>query len=166
MQQPVPNSAPKCRRPGPESSPVHHRNGRKTSPPPLLTIMETRGRIVRGTPTGPWTSRHHRWEPVEHWWPQGIPKLDRATSQQTVARRWLERFGPATIADLQWWTGWNKTAVQQPLSSLPLVDVSLHGAPGIALREQADTSQSPDQAPAATLLPSLDPTPMGWKHRA
>lgn len=30
----------------------------------LLTVMSAQGRIVRGTPTGAWTSRHHRWEPI------------------------------------------------------------------------------------------------------
>ena len=28
----------------------------------LLTLMSAEGRIVRSTPTGSWTSRHHRWE--------------------------------------------------------------------------------------------------------
>jgi hypothetical protein len=133
---------------------------------PLLTIMGTQGRIVRGRPTGPWTSRHHSWEPVEHWWPEGLPRLDRVASQQTLALRWLERFGPATVDDLQWWTGWTKTTAHQALSALPLADVDLHGRPGIALRDQVDTPRQPAHAPVATLLPSLDATPMGWKHRA
>ena len=30
----------------------------------LLTLMSAQGRIVRGSPTGAWTSRHHRWEPI------------------------------------------------------------------------------------------------------
>ena len=33
----------------------------------LLTVMSAQGRLVRGTATGPWTSRHHRWEPVQRW---------------------------------------------------------------------------------------------------
>jgi winged helix DNA-binding protein len=45
---------------------------------PLLTLMSADGRLVRGTPTGPWTSRHHRWEPVSRWWPEGLPLIDTA----------------------------------------------------------------------------------------
>jgi hypothetical protein len=30
----------------------------------LLTMMSADGRIVRDAPTGPWTSRHHRWASV------------------------------------------------------------------------------------------------------
>jgi hypothetical protein len=130
----------------------------------LLTIMSAQGRIVRATPTGPWTSRHHRWEPVECWWPDGLPELSTEESQRELARRWLARFGPATVDDLQWWTGWNKATVGHALRGLPVEDVDLHGAPGIALAvdDPGDAAPAP---PAATLLPALDPTPMGWKRR-
>ena len=62
----------------------------------LLTLMSADGRLVRATPTGPWTSRHHRWEPVSWWWPQGLPPIDPTDAQRDLARRWLARFGPAT----------------------------------------------------------------------
>jgi Winged helix DNA-binding domain len=147
---------------------------RQTVTSPLLTVMSTEGRLVRSTPTGSWTSRHHRWEPVEHWWPDGLPQLDEEESQRVLARRWLARFGPATADDLQWWTGWTKTTVQRALSRLPIEVVDLHGQAGIALGAPeedaaldatAHTMGDPTGPPAATLLPSLDPTPMGWKHR-
>ena len=73
----------------------------------LLTMMSAQGRIVRGAPAGPWTSRQHRWEPAGTWWPGGLPELAAEDSQRELARRWLTRFGPATAEDLQWWTGWN-----------------------------------------------------------
>jgi Winged helix DNA-binding domain len=99
----------------------------------LLTVMSAAGRIVRGTPTGPWTSRHHRWEPVSRWWPQGLPSIDAAEAQCDLARRWLTRFGPGTIEDLQWWTGWNKTTTRQALQGIAIDEVDLHGHAGIDL---------------------------------
>src|SRR6201996_5985341 len=130
----------------------------------LLTLMSAEGRLVRSTPTGAWTSRHHRWEPIGRWWPDGLPAQDTGQAQQALARRWLTRFGPATIEDLQWWTGWNKTTTRGALANLPVAEVDLHGQPGITLRERDD---GPDDtvADVASLLPALDPTPMGWKHR-
>ena len=129
----------------------------------LLTMMSAQGRIVRGTPTGHWTSRHHRWEPVERWWHDGLPELAAEDSQRELARRWLARFGPATVDDLQWWTGWNKTTVRLALRGLLIEDVDLHGDAGIALvNDDFDAATDP---PAAALLPALDPTPMGWKRR-
>ena len=131
----------------------------------LLTLMSAQGRIVRATPTGPWTSRHHRWEPIRRWWPDGLPPLDEADSQRDLAGRWLQRFGPATVDDLQWWTGWNKTTARRAISDLPIKDVDLHGQAGIALRAANDGDEHATSESVAALLPALDPTPMGWKHR-
>ena len=132
----------------------------------LLTLMSADGRIVRGSPTGPWTSRHHCWEPVSDWWPQGLASIPAAEAQRDLAHRWLARFGPATIEDLRWWTGWNKGTTRAALEGLPVEDVDLHGQAGIDLARPADEFADPGTAtPAATLLPALDPTPMGWKTR-
>lgn len=129
--------------------------------------MSADGRIVRVAATGAWTSRHHRWEPISRWWPQGIPSIDPAQAQQDLARRWLERFGPARIDDLKWWTGWNKTTTRHALANLEIEEVNLHGQPGIRLasagEDDALFTDAVDRT--ATLLPALDPTPMGWKAR-
>ncbi len=132
----------------------------------LLTLMSADGRIVRGIPPGTWTSRHHQWEPVSRWWPQGLPPIDTADAQRELARRWLTRFGPATAEDLQWWTGWNRTTTRRSLADLEIEEVDLHGHAGIHLASCAAglADEAPDQ-PTATLLPALDPTPMGWKNR-
>jgi hypothetical protein len=87
-------------------------------------------------------------------------------SQRVLAHRWLARFGPATADDLQWWTGWNKTTVRRALSTLPIEEVDLHGETGLALSTlEADPGDHTTARPVAVLLPSLDPTPMAWKHR-
>jgi hypothetical protein len=133
----------------------------------LLTLMSADGRIVRGAPTGAWTSRHHRWEPISRWWAQGLPSIDPAQAQQDLARRWLQRFGPAKVDDLQWWTGWNKTTTRRALANLEIEEIDLHGQPGIILASSGEDDHFPADAatPTATLLPALDPTPMGWKAR-
>jgi hypothetical protein len=130
----------------------------------LLTVMSAQGRIVRATPTGRWTSRHHRWEPVERWWPDGLAELTKEGSQRELARRWLTRFGPATADDLQWWTGWNKTTTWHALRELPVEEVDLHGDTGLAIAGD-DSGDATPAPPVAALLPALDPTPMGWKRR-
>ena len=129
---------------------------------PLLTVMSTEGRLVRGTPVGGWTTRGHRWEPVAAWWPDGLPVLDPSQARTALARRWLERFGPATAEDLQWWTGWSKTTTRSALARLQLEEVDLHGRPGINL---VGDELPPPEEPVAVLLPCLDPTPMGWRYR-
>jgi hypothetical protein len=129
---------------------------------PLLTLMSTDGRLVRATPTGAWTSRQHRWEPVFRWWPEGLTPVDPTDAQRDLARRWLARFGPATTEDLRWWTGWSSTTTRRALQRLEIEEVDLHGQAGIILARCSEDSAG---GPAATLLPALDPTPMGWKNR-
>jgi hypothetical protein len=136
----------------------------------LLAIMGTDGHMVRGTATGAWTTRQHRWEPIEHWWPDGLPAIALADAQRDLVRAWLAAFGPATTADVEWWTGWTKTATRAALARLPIVAVDLDGEPGIVLDDPAqlaelDAAESDPPDACATLLPALDPTPMGWKHR-
>ena len=133
---------------------------------PLLTLMSAEGRLVRGVPTGPWTSRHHAWEPVAHWWPEGLPAIAPALAQRDLAERWLARFGPASIEDLRWWAGWNLTTTRRALEQLTIEEVDLHGQPGIDLAGAGrERTEEPANEPVAALLPALDPTPMGWKSR-
>lgn len=127
----------------------------------LLTLLSAEGRIVRVEPRGTWTSRHHTWAPVAYWWPDGVPKMDEAEARVELARAWLESFGPATMDDLQWWTGWNKGHTTKAVAALDTVEVELSSGPGIMLRD----SDIDGMHGGVALLPALDATPMGWKDR-
>ncbi|MGH1565613.1 winged helix DNA-binding domain-containing protein [Mumia sp. DW29H23] len=136
---------------------------RRTVTSPTLALLSAEGRMVRTEPRGSWTSRHHTWAPIEAWFPGGIPEIAEPEARTRLAERWLDAFGPATADDLQWWTGWNKSQTRAALAGLDLVDVTLDDGPGLAL---AGTEIPPAPEPGAALLPALDPTPMGWKHRS
>ncbi len=129
----------------------------------VLVMMAAEGKLVRVEPRGAWTSRRHAWAPIDHWWPDGIPELDETEARTDLARRWLEVFGPATLDDLQWWTGWNKTQTRAAVSGLDTVAVELTEGDGIML---SSTVFEKPSGTSVMLLPALDPTPMGWKHRA
>lgn len=125
----------------------------------VLTLMGAEGQLVRGRPLGSWTSRQHMWEPVGRWWPDGIPSIDLGAARSRLVEQYLRRFGPATEADLVWWTGWSKSTARNVLATLDVVD----WCGGLVLAEDVDETDDPD--PTATLLPALDATPMGWKQR-
>ena len=123
----------------------------------VLVMMAAEGRMVRGEPRGSWTSRAHTWESPRLWWPDGIPDVPDARAG--LVEHYLRRFGPATVTDVQWWTGWPLGVTRTTLARLDTVDVGC----GLVLAD--DEAPEPDSAPVAALLPALDPTPMGWKER-
>ncbi|MGH3358390.1 MAG: winged helix DNA-binding domain-containing protein, partial [Nocardioidaceae bacterium] len=129
----------------------------------VLTLLGAQGRIVRGAPRGDWTSRAHTWEPAERWWADGIDDLDADAARRTLASLWLRTFGPATAEDLQWWTGWSLTTTRAALAAIETVEVALDGGTGVVLADDLEPTEP--VGPFAVLLPGLDPTPMGWKHR-
>ena len=128
----------------------------------LLTLMSADGKVVRTRPRGGWTSTQFRWATL-HDWVGDVERPDTATASSEVARLWLRSYGPATLEDLQWWTGWTKTRTRAILASLDTVEVDLDGAIGLLLADDAEPVPTPD--PWVALLPALDPSAMGWKHR-
>jgi hypothetical protein len=125
----------------------------------VLVLMGAQGRLVRGRPLGAWTSRSHTWEPASAWWPDGIEPLDPARARERLVEAYLRRFGPATEADVAWWTGWALGTTRRALAALDTVEL----AGGLVLADDAERTS--DVEPDAVLLPALDPTPMGWKER-
>lgn len=129
----------------------------------VLFLLATQGRIVRGRPRGSWKSGQYRWSATESRIPGGIPDLDAATARSLLVRRWLATYGPGTEADLRWWTGWPLRDVRKALNSLETTEVEVETGPAFILSE--DLATTPQQAPWANLLPSLDSTVMGWRDR-
>lgn len=127
----------------------------------VLALMGTDGRLVRGRPAGSWTSRRHTWEAASSWYPGGLAVRDPDEARAEVLASYLRGFGPVSVTDMAWWTGWALGVTRSALSRLSTAEV----APGLlVLAEDADPVAPP--RPAAALLPALDPTPMGWKERA
>jgi len=129
----------------------------------VLNLMAADGLIARGRTRGSWTGAQYEWAPIEKWFPDGIPDLDPVAARASLARAWLARFGPATAADVAWWTGWNGRDTKAALTAAGAVEVSLDEGPGVALA--ADLEPEPPAGPWVALLPALDPTPMGWVNR-
>lgn len=129
----------------------------------VLGQLAADGRIARTRPRGSWTSSQYRWAPLDRWLPGGLADWPVEAAQVELARRWLRRFGPATVADLRWWTGWTAGQTRKALAQLAPVEVDLSGEPGVLLAD--DLEPEPPAQPWTALLPALDPTPMGWSAR-
>jgi hypothetical protein len=129
----------------------------------VLPQLAMEGRLVRGRPRGSWISPQFRWVTTEDWLGGPIEELDVAAAQAELLRRWLAAFAPATDTDIRWWTGWTARETRAALAAVPHVEVDLDGATGYVLVD--DLEPTPPAEPTAALLPTLDPTTMGWKER-
>ena len=130
----------------------------------ILFLLAIEGRIVRGRPKGTWVSSMYRWAPMESWLGGPMPEVPRAEAQAAVLAKWLAAFGPGTELDMKWWTGWPVTQVRAALASVGAVEVGLEGdGTGYVLPDDVEKAGTPQ--PWVALLPSLDPTTMGWKQR-
>jgi hypothetical protein len=132
----------------------------------VLTLLGAEGHLVRGHRRGGWSSGQFEWFAASTWLggPAADGGLDGGAARVELARRWLRSFGPAPVSDLQWWGGWTGGQTKAALAALPTVEVALDGQPGVALADDLEFSSAATTA-VATLLPALDPTPMGWQAR-
>jgi hypothetical protein len=139
----------------------------------VLFVLAIDGHIARGRPRGSWTSSQHRWAPISAWLPNGIEELPTADAQVELARRWLAAYGPATLNDLKWWTGWTMGQTRNAVASLDVAEVDLETAepggptaPGIVMADDLEPVGVPSaREPWVALLPALDTTPMAWSDR-
>jgi len=125
----------------------------------LLKVLGVEGKVVRGRPLGTWMSSQFRWAVAPP-----HPELDVAGAQAELLRRWLTVCGPATEADLKWWTGWKVTDVRRALTAIRAVPVVVDEGPAYVVDGDAGAVAEPVE-PWAALLPGLDPTAMGWQQR-
>jgi len=140
----------------------------------VMTSLGAEGRVVRGVNAGHWRLNKPTWVRTERWLGQDFDAdavawpTDKGYAE--LVRRWLATFGPGTEADIVWWLGATKTIVRRALADVGAVQVGLDGGEGGAggsgwlLPDDLDPVEP--VAPWAALLPTLDPTVMGWKQRS
>lgn len=129
----------------------------------VLFLAATDGSVVRGRPRGTWLSSQYRWALTTDWIPGGLTPLSETEAAAELARRWLRTFGPGTFEDLKWWTGWTVAKTRSAVEAAGALEVDLGSGTGFVLEDDADPEA--DTEPWVALLPSLDPTVMGWKER-
>lgn len=131
----------------------------------LLQLMAMDGRIVRAGAAGTWRSSQYRWAESDAWFGRRLAVVDEHEGRRELVRRYLAGHGPATVTDLRWWTGWTVGMTRAALASVGALEVDLGEGPvGYVL--PGDVEPTEPVSGVVALLPSLDPTVMGWKDRA
>ena len=129
----------------------------------VLFLLATEGLIVRARPLGSWTSGQYRWTTIESWLGGSLVEIDHAEACAELLSRYLRTFGPATMTDLRWWTGWTAKLSTTTLEAVGAVEVALGEGAGHLAPDDLDPEGDVD--PWVALVPGLDPTVMGWKDR-
>lgn len=130
----------------------------------VLLVLAARGELIRGRPLGSWLSQQYRWTLSDGWLRTEADALGADAARAELARLWLAAFGPASAADLKWWTGWTAAQVKKAIAAVGAVEVDLGGVTGVVL--PGDLEPTPAVGGWAALLPALDPTVMGWADRS
>lgn len=129
----------------------------------VLNLMGFMGIAVRARPIGTWASGQYRWTLADRWLGGPIPHDDSTTAAATIVDRYLRAFGPASMVDICWWTGWSKRVTVNAIEAAG--GEIVNGDDGELWVAQGDSAHDPKPRPWVALLPSLDPTVMGWKQR-
>jgi hypothetical protein len=129
----------------------------------VLFLLAAAGRVVRARPRASWVGSHYRWAPTTEWLGAPIAEMDPAGARAALLHRWLHAFGPGTIDDIKWWTGWTLAKSRAALSASDAVSVATDGAEAFVAVGDEDQVEASD--PWVALLPGLDPTTMGWTGR-
>src|SRR5260370_29075811 len=131
--------------------------------PFVLRLLAVDGRLMRGRPRGGWLSTQWSWSTTGRWLGDELRPWTIHEAQAELVRRWLKAFGPATVEDVRWWTGWTLADVRRALTAIAPVEVELDGANGIALADDLGPTRRPE--PFAALLAGPHPRVMGWGGR-
>lgn len=133
--------------------------------PGVLTLLGAEGLVVRGANSGHWRLNKPTWSSTAAWLGEPRQAQPEEEGYAALVSGWLSTFGPGTEADLVWWLGATKGTVRKALVAVGAVEVALDGgATGWVLPDDVDPVAAPE--PWAALLPTLDPTVMGWKERS
>jgi hypothetical protein len=101
---------------------------------------------------------------MDRWVDGGLEPWPAERARAELVRRWLGAYGPGTVRDVQWWTGWTVARTKTALQAVGAVEVELEdGRTGHVL--PGDDAPTPTSAPWVALLPALDSTIMAWKER-
>lgn len=129
------------------------------------------GRLVRAAVRGGWKSDMYAYARFDQWLPD--VDLNSATREEglaILARAYFDSYGPATAADLQWWSGFNKAETTRALEALgdELATIEVEGAACLMLAANLDALRGADgQMPQGVrLLPIWDAYLMAYKDRA
>ncbi len=138
----------------------------------IVNLMCDQGLLIRGPPKKGWNSNIHTYYLFQEYFPDiDLNEVNEEDAKKFVMKQYIGSFGPVTVNDVAWWTGFRKTETKQLLKSfqddLTHVEISnLKGSHIILLSDQKNlNSLTAPKKHVINFLPPLDPYTMGYKDR-
>lgn len=137
---------------------------------PIINYMCDLGILVRGLSKGGWKSNTHTYYRMDKYLPDiNLSEYSQDEARRIIVSQYLSSFGPVTLNDISWWTGFSKTETKKILDSLGGIEyVNISGL-GEYIISKDDQNQlkniEENNNPRINLLPALDPYIMGYKGR-
>ena len=139
----------------------------------LLNRMCELGLLARAHPAGSWKSQAYNYVLFNEYYPDiDLNSISEEAAKLEVVRHYLAAFGPVTIDDIIWWTGFAKSEVRSALRQLKkeVIKVYVKEIPGeyFMLSSELPDLQgtSLENKPLINLLPTLDPYLMAYRIRS
>ena len=135
----------------------------------IVAALARENRLVRATVRGGWRSDSYAYAIWEDWVGRPLAAVDPHAARVDLGRMYLRAYGPATVADLRWWTGWKVAQANAVVENLSdeVVTVDVDGIPMLLLGDEWDAllGAAVDQGRGVRLLPVWDSLLMGWEDR-
>jgi hypothetical protein len=138
----------------------------------IVNLMCDQGLLMRGRSEKGWRSNTHTYYLFSDYFPgMDLNAVDPSEARETTVRQYLAAYGPATVKDISWWSGFTMTEVRRILQSMAreTAEVETPELPGTLVMLARDRSAlnhfEPPGRPTVNLLPALDPYLMGYKER-
>ncbi len=137
----------------------------------ILNLMCDQGLLMRGNPKKGWKSNLHTYILFSDYFPDvDLNEPNQARAVELLVHYYLGCFGPVTEKDIIWWTGLNKTTIQEALKKIrePIVSIEIDGLNGDFVMLESDMvleMATPHKSRLVNLLPVLDSYLMGYKER-
>ena len=135
--------------------------------PGVVSRLCDLGRVVGGAPPRSWRSSIREY----HLWEDALPTVDlyrwdEVAATNELVLRYIRTYGPVTIDDMSWWTGFTKGCCRAVVQTEAdrLEEVAVEGWPGPMFRTTGDDDQ-PRLGSRVAVLPLLDPYVQGYRDR-
>ncbi len=140
--------------------------------PAIIQLMCNNGLLIRGKPIKNWKDRRNKYAKFKDYFPAiDLTIENEKQAIKVLVEKYLRVYGPASENDLSWWTGLTKTEIRKAISTIEsdINRVKISSIQGTFLLFNSDIESllnhpSIDK-PSFSLLPRLDPYPMGYKER-